>query len=372
MKYWPYEETKFSLKDNEQGVFTVSSPWLISEIQIPPGTTNFYALKDFLREPHFNDTLATALGALRQLPFLYQLPRALPFGCDEHITKLELDVSSPQTLAKELCLPNLTVFGDEWTWDGDAALVMATVREEGVYDPLSLLTVARRFHYLDCSDNKMNDLYNNVLMIPDEHAKKNALATIVRQNHYVTEQCEASLIPALNIAHSAQNDFKNFMAAERGHDKLLARSLQALGKLPHQCETTSAVQALMALLKAAATHNFVALSLSLDFFERPQFKDNDTLADVLTSASLKDAAKNLQIHKDINDSGGHECVSHHFLSFSKPLDRTYALQALRIAELVSWAIARVPYELEERVSVLASRTESLSANGAEEKIEFGD
>jgi hypothetical protein len=357
LKFWPYEEVEFELKDPSRGGFLIRTPWVISEIEIQPGSRSYRAVESYLsqgaetviRDNVLAEAMSSTMEALQSLPIAYQLPRKSGgFGSDEHRVSRPLDDSSPRVMAGSLSIADVSVFEAGWSWDEQASLELSAIPGRG-HDPLTLLSVARRFHYLDCSDNQMERVYDRVKRLPDPARRDRASALIVRQNHYVTEKCESSLQPACALAWSARAELEKFIQAEKGHDKLLAGSMRALVASPDELGPTPSAQALMAMLEACASTNFLGFCMALDFFEKPQFRDEDALAEMLRSMGKTEAAKALDIHKNINDSGEHETFSAALLAHMKPVDQAYAAQALRMAELVSSAIARIPYDLEERI-----------------------
>ncbi|MES2504016.1 MAG: hypothetical protein V4534_03975 [Myxococcota bacterium] len=346
MKFWPYEEVLFKATDLSRGQFALECPWLTSEFEVVPNSKNFQALTSHIDKPTLSPDLAELWAGLSTLPIVYHLPRLYPFGTDAHFAKEVLACESPSSCAQSLGIEADAFFEKEWTWDHDAILKMAAIGDCAFYDPITLLSIARRFHYLDCSDNKIDELYQKVASIQDIPTRKQALATLVRQNHYVTEQCQSSLEPAMDLAGSAAQDLASFMNAERGHDKLLGRSLLALNAQSPSWAALDATQALMNILRVSAEKNFLAFCINLDFFEKPQFKEKDGLAELLENSAEFTAAKSLHIHKKINDEGGHESVPLTLLTHMRPVDKVYAHQALCLAELASFAIAQIPYQLE--------------------------
>jgi hypothetical protein len=360
VRFWPYEEVEFVLTNAQAGSFAVRCPWVESEIEVEAGSQNFQTLAAYAlggldalqKRPGGMVLLSQILQALSSLPIAYQLPRKeISFGNDEHRLSASLDLQSPEVLARSLGIDALEGLAVEWSWDVDAMLELARVAHvsEDRFDPLTLLTAARRFHYLDCADNEMAKVYGALARVENPALKKQASALIVRQNHYVTEKCESSLLPAFELAQSARAHVEEFVQAERGHDLLLAGSLRALGTTPEALAPVPAVQRLMDSLKGSASTNFLAFCLALDFFEKPQFRDEDELGETLTRQGHAEAARALQVHKDINDEGEHEAVSQELLETMKPVTADYARQALRLAELVSSSISQVPHDLRKKI-----------------------
>jgi hypothetical protein len=106
---------------------------------------------------------------------------------------------------------------------------------------------------------------------------------------------------------------------------------------------------LMHVFEQTARTNFLGFCLSLDFFEKPEFKDIDSLAQALANINAEKASRALQAHKNINDHGEHEGFPRQLLEAMAPVDKDCALQALRMAELVSYYISQVPYDLNKMI-----------------------
>jgi hypothetical protein len=168
-----------------------------------------------------------------------------------------------------------------------------------------------------------------------------AVARVLRQNHYVTEQCQQALRPALFIAQQAAPFIDEFMTAERGHDKILTKALLHLGAKPDDIEVTVQTKALMALLTYMAERNFLAFAMAVDAFERNNYEEIDPMAKLLIDAGFEKSADFINLHMKINDQGGHENVAQQFLRFMAPCDRAYALEALRLMELLSVVMCSV-------------------------------
>jgi len=354
--FWPYDETVFSIKDKNKGAFKVHTPWIESEFEIPPKSQEFKALENWIQsegqpQPNYIPLISGVLSQLSHLPIAYQLPRkSLSFGKDTHKIIQAIDGNTPREVAQTFKLRYEKHFSEEWMWDHEAVLSFSTCKEKAdTYDPLSILTVGRRFHYLDCGDNKIAHIYQRVEKIKDNSERRSASALIVRQNHYVTAECQASLAPAIEIAQSQKSVIREFMNEEKGHDAILAGSLKAMGYAAEHVPLTPAVINLMSLLERCATHNFLAFCMALDFFEKPQFKNQDSLAEMLSKTGESLASRGLQAHKNINDHGEHEGFSGKLLSAMKPVTADYAVQALKMAELVSSSIAQVPHDLDDTI-----------------------
>lgn len=352
--FWPYEEVQFKAVDAAKGKFSLHTPWIASTFEVAPGSTESQALLQWIEHkentpPQYLPGLWKVLSVLQELPIAYELPRHDKiFGIDTHKNKKTFTAKTPKDFAKELGLPFSNSFTSEWSWDSDSILEFSEC-SAGLYDPLSVLSVARRFHYLDDDENKMKEIYNFVLKIKSEKERKLATAHIVRQNHFVTEKCLSSVSPALETAQSQRPLVEQFIKEEKGHDAILGVGLKAMNIKTQDLVITHAVQNLMFLLEKSGFHNFLAFCICLDFFEKPQFKDQDSLAQVLHKLGESTASRALQAHKNINDHGEHEGFSRKLLLNMKPVEKSYLIQALQMTELVSKSIIHVSHELQKLI-----------------------
>lgn len=353
--FWPYEEVEFSVVNLARGQFSLKTPWITSQFEVVPDSAESQALVQWMEHQEnisaaYLPGLWKVLAGLQSLPIAYELPRKdKNFGVDAHKNKKVFPGKSPKMFAKEIGLPFAVTFSDEWSWDSES-IEQFSECEPGKYDPLSILSVARRFHYLDDDDNKMNSIYDHIKTIQDEKARKRAAAIVVRQNHYVTEKCIGALRPATDLAQSQKGLVEQFMREEKGHDAILGSGIRAMNVKINDLPLTESVQNLMQLLEKAAFHNFLAFCICLDFFEKPQFKDQDSLAEVLGKLGEATASRALQAHKNINDHGEHEGFSRLLLVNMQPVEAPYLVQALQFAELVSKSIINVSHDLQKIIA----------------------
>ena len=154
-------------------------------------------------------------------------------------------------------------------------------------------------------------------------------------------KCEPSLAPALETAQNARTEVRGFIRAEKGHDVILERAMKALGLSPDAVPVIDPVLVLMELFKVIAERNFLAFSMVVDMFERSSYRSEDPLATLLLEGGLAKAAHQIDLHREINDSGGHENVGLGLLGSMAAVDQTYATEALRLAELATEVIHRV-------------------------------
>lgn len=334
--FWPYDEV---LIETKSGELTIKTPWLNATTRLDHFNKSLvHELSEKLSEktltfsdlPKVNDFF----GRFQQLPLTYILPQIKNGPLDKHRLK---DESLVNLNFNEL----LKIFGEDlgelkrqnFEWDQQAALEFASIN--GLIHPESLFSVARRFHVLELLSNdqgaKVFEDFKTLAL--DEY--KDKVAHIIRQNHFVTENCEQALRPALDISLSAKPAVFEFISAERGHDKILKKSLMHLGKQPEDVAVSPKTVALMAALKYIAGRNFLAFSMAIDAFERNNYEKIDPMAKLLSDKGFDKAASFINLHMKINDEGGHENVAQTFLAAMDLCDKDYALEALKLMEVLS-------------------------------------
>ncbi len=347
-RYWPYDEVKASREDGAKLV--VSAPWLTFHIDINPqdadraGRIAKKISAGQISADDLND-INWLFSSLSSYPFAYVLPRPSPFGTDQHVTSATtLNLNSPRETLAGLGLDSNVALTHDWTWDTDAALGFS--KTDAGFDPETLFSVARRFHLLnDMDNNKTAELLTFMGTLPKGSAEfRDNSALVMRQNHFITEKCEAVLSAALPLAQNAEGSIREFIQAEKGHDKILSRALHSLGADAQQVPVLDCVRVLMELFQLIATRNLLAFSMVVDIFERTSYHGNDPFAKVLQDGGEILAASQIELHRDINDSGGHENVAIGFLKDMQPVSADYAVEALRLSELLTQVIHQLSAE----------------------------
>lgn len=353
--YWPYDEVR--VEESPEGL-QIRAPWI--EVRLERTAENseeLHRLIGALRAEAFDlagaQLVADYFEPLDEHSLCYTLPTPLPEGLEGHYASetlvglsfsdlLAIAIRTSQTLDEaeknDLLLAAKTIAYD-WSWDVDAALAFAAVGAQ--VHPLSLFSVARRYHLLSLIDNDSGaELFSELSRLPDD-AFQRAARVLLRQNHYVTVKCQSALEPAVATAGRAREKVESFMREERGHDRILERALASVGVTPAEVTVNPVTRALMCSLEFAARHHFLAFAMAVDCFERRVYEDVEPLAKLLDDRGFSEAAKRLNQHKNINSSGEHHGVAREFLTEMAAVDPEYARQALRIAEAISFLMSQV-------------------------------
>lgn len=352
--YWPYDEVSLDVKT--PGQLTLKTPWMEATTSSAPfNPVHIARIRNKLHDKTLTaDDLPLVSDFFRhfhQYPLAYILPReknstsldSHALYDHSHITA-HFDENLRIILGTDFSEQEITSLLDvlprtSYEWDTDAALDFATISER--IHPESIFSIARRYHILELLTNDHgNEIFSEIKRQGNTNLI-DAVARLVRQNHYVTEQCQAALDPARTTALQASPLVEEFMAAERGHDKILRKALLHLGKQPEEVPVSIQARALMALLQYLGQRNFLAFTMAVDAFERNNYEEADPLAQLLEKGGFDKAADFVNLHMKINDSGNHENVAQQFLQFMDLCDRDYALEAMRLMELLSVVMSSV-------------------------------
>lgn len=366
-KYWPYDEVKISKDPSLVSNFFIDTPWLNLRVQIPADQINrsenfFTKLNSQSLSADDLDDINWFFTSLSKYPFSYILPRGEAYGINTHqIKNQKLPLETPAQLLNALSRDSkqneaITRVGDgrlagSWTWDMDAAISFSQTANG--LDPQSLFSITRRFHLLnDIENNKTAELLEFVQSLKGNPEKfRDASALILRQNHYVTEQCESVLRASLAIAQSAYEEIIEFIQAESGHDKILEIALSSLGIAVEKVEVLDTTKTLMEIFRFAAGKNLLAFAMITDIFERTSYRKEDPLSSVLTEGGEVVAGRQIDVHRDINDAGGHENVALEFLNDMSAVDEDYAREAMALAELATLVVHQISKQTLENLKL---------------------
>lgn len=353
--YWPYDEVSLDIQSS--GNVTLKTPWL--EATTSTQAFNETKLSQLCSKIDDKSLAAHDLGLVNDFfRFFHQYPVAYILPTEKNAPNLDTHTLLDRTLLGENFSETFErIFSSEewneqellelkkvlprmhWEWDSEAALSFASI--DGLVHPESLFSAVRRFHILELmstdSGQEIMSLLDNV---SPEHFRE-AVCRLVRQNHYVTEQCYGALKPSLALAQHAAPLIEKFMNEERGHDKILAKALSHVGVSAESVPVTVQTKALMYMLKYCATRNFLAFSMAIDAFERSNYQEIDPLAQLLLKGGFDKAAEFVNLHMKINDDGKHENIAAQFLLCMNLCDRDYALEALRLMEILSMLMCKI-------------------------------
>ncbi len=350
-KYWPYEELEMKTSG---GDVHLKTPWIELNLKLDPAMASqlqgiYNNIQQQIIKPEEALIFSQFIKQVDRYPIFYILP-LIKYG-DEHKLKDNNFVDGKiKTLVDHLCQSKeegqqgfaskedeqeimMTLKSRTSPWDHDSILKFATVDE--MYCPESVLTAVRKFHMIEVKERGgVSQVYTTVRELPDDQQQDMA-ARLIRQNHYVTSRCIEAVEPALEIAQSSKEEVEKFIKEEKGHDIIMAKAVEAAGFDAEKVEVCLNARVIMDLLKFSASRNFLAFALLIDFFERSNFSGKDPLGELLSDIGLKDSAKLVNRHMQINDMGEHDAVSLDLLKNVGLVTEPYLREALAIAELTS-------------------------------------
>lgn len=358
-RYWPYDEVELLWDESLPESIVISSPWLTVRANIDGADHQrvdrlVQKFSDQAIGLEDADDLNWFFSSFGKYPLSYLLPKERDERNDTHVVESDdLNFEDPRNLLqsllgqRSLSAEMKTALGrvaedlssKQWTWDVDSALAFSRAASGG-HDPESLFSISRRFHLLnDVECNRTGELLEYVKSLsarPELFAYASAM--VIRQNHYITEQCESVLRAALPSSQGASEEVLEFMSAEAGHDQILRKALDSLNFNKDELPVLSSVVILMEVFRAIGQRNLLAFSMVVDVFERTSYKATDPVADLLHEGGASIAAEQLEAHRHINDAGGHENVAVGFLAHMKNVSGNYGGEAIRLAELLTLVI----------------------------------
>jgi hypothetical protein len=350
--YLPYDEVTLSPGDASDRV-VLTTPWVQFEFTAEftsPGARE--ALIEDVNTRHIHEgnyfALNSILTDLSQFPIAYLLPRADLAGKPIQ-RRSSAAPQSPSALVKA-ATGREPKSPFEWQWNLDWAEKFCAVPGDVTFDPVSVFSVLRRFHLLHMSNfGKGRYLYKNLSRLGSGDPKFLPFArSILRQNHRVTELCESSLSPALDHAGESRPMLEKFIHSERGHDRLLEKSIRALGEEPAKIEVLPEVEGLMAYLKHVASTDYVAFCTMLFYFESDFVGGRNPMVEILKDSPYAAATVGLETHDKVNHEGDHENVSFELLDALGPITQEELISAVRLAETGSYLMSQVSAGLLEK------------------------
>lgn len=330
---WPYEELKVEKLGDDPRAFHFQTPWHSSVVRT---TDEGAALFDrlFLQDvtalspEHLLDGFSKALSGLIHEPYAYVLP----------------DLGAVSTLLDEVAGPAPRMARDsaeasggaDWTWDAETALALAQIPGTDFYSPLSLFSVMRRFFFLQASEtDRTRDLYASLGELSPADAR-DALAFVISQNLFVTQRCDEALSAALPRAGAGESVLMDFIASERGHDRIMEAALRELPQVsPGALDVHPSTADLMDVFTRVAQNHFLAFAFAVNLFERPHVGEVHPLTALLRKFGFVAAAEKYEQHHQINEAGDHDQVGLELIREMPPVTRKYAEKALRWGELMT-------------------------------------
>lgn len=249
---------------------------------------------------------------------------------------------------KKLQLPST------WTWNVQEVLESARI-SENTFDPLAIYTRIRLLRLRSETSAKSNfNWYNELEKLLEKNTAsfQKVSQFALRQTHYVTKQCVPSLKPAVDVFQEASGDVVAFIQEEKGHDRLVLRSLNGLGiNDPETIELLDETKMSMEALRFSAEVSPLAFACLLGIFEGNSYTDKDPLADILERSPFPEAAKGIQTHFEINRDHNHSCVGMEMAAKLGSVSYEHAVAAARMAELVVLLGNELTARIQEKIEL---------------------
>lgn len=312
LSYKPVPGLKIALLENN--FIELKAPWLIVKAEIDARSyanlkklsTNNILAEKILEEESINDVL----NNFHDYPFFYICPRSVGFPAGQ-VSETDLDQSLKKEYLDALgANSQFTCTQEDFTWVLEQAKIPGSA---SMWDPVAVISCLRIiFNKIDCSIDNVS----NLGALLERYLKYDvalfaaSIGLIIKNNYVITQKCEESLKPALDLHPALTNSVREFIREERGHDRILLASINSLPSMaqhniPHPPETDT----MMALLKKAATINAVAFLSIIGGFEGESYISHQKLYDLMRqSKSTQGAVRGLEKHDRINQLSKHNLV----------------------------------------------------------------
>jgi hypothetical protein len=303
-------------------------------------------LRDGLHDEWPKPDLQAVLQSLREFPLSYQVPRDwLLYNETERDVPLTRDYDSPRALLSAICQSNTRLTSvdvaldrNSWAWLPARFLPRARLAEH--YDPVSAVELLLEAILSDAGDRSAERNLHAVLARVGEskpEAFPRLITAVLAQSYFVTSQCLRTIAPARNYSNRARAAVSAYLKEEAGHHRLIAESLQRIGYESNPGEwlkmVTMETQALMAVLRHAALHNFLAFCACISLFEAGTYGKEDPIAALMRAYGLGHATVGIDAHFRINVEHQHGLVGAELADLLGPCSEHTVIGALRVVEL---------------------------------------
>ncbi len=331
-----------------QEKFTLSLPWVSLEIEVTSEDRHWVKVAiDNLYQDPAKEEVQKFLKFFEEYNVYYIKPRnndsllSLTPGKEKLPNKQTLDspinlihwISDPYSLSFEVELAS------EWQWDLEEIYRISAVEGSTYFDPLSIVSFlkgkmleidAQGSHYRQGLPSLLEELRKS-----DEEKFFAFMRNLIKQTHYITQHFQQYSPLSLKSFAPAAEEIRQFIAEEKGHDKLMEASLGALGASPEELDPFQEVVFLMEGFREAAELSPLAFTLMVGFFEGGNYGYSDPLADVLKASSKPKAGLGYERHFEINKSEHHNQVINNLAEKLDLQTKNQVAFATRIVELIS-------------------------------------
>jgi hypothetical protein len=332
----PFEGFDLSCTGN---TLRYSLPWISLEARLdgPDKDSVLAGVEQLMKGDYFAPQAQGFLERLKEYPISYQAPRQhLAVDAARVSARTELPCRFPADILLQV---GATHPMREWLWDFTRIQSIARLAEDA-FDPVTIVSYLSG-HRLELE--ALTDPYRRAiehkldrLRRTDEALMFELAALLIRQTHFITSNIIQSLALA-RLAHPClAESTARFMDEERGHDKLMERSLAQLGhSSPADIPVLSSTSSLVRLFDLAARHSALAYTCGIGMFEGSFYSDSDPLADLLEKSSCPGAAYGYKTHFRINQEHNHKDEVFAFAAALPMLGRDELTLGVRMFELLA-------------------------------------
>ncbi len=312
-------------------------PWLHIEAELTePDKSNILAAIEQLNSGnYFGSSAQDFLAQLSDFPASYLAPRKGDFSASQNnITLPTHDL--PGDLLKQVG-SSFTI--QTWQWDV-ADIKGISQCSEQTYDPLCIVSylIGKRLALETLTDPYRKSIEQKLtsLRSVDESLLFEMAGILIRQTHYITSNILRILAIAVDAHPALARLTEHFMDEERGHDKLMARSLESLGyQDPSAIQVLPTTKTLIDLFELAAGHSALAYVSAIGMFEGAFYPDSDPLAELLEKTSRPNSAYGYKAHFKINSEHNHKDEVFEFAAAIPMLNADDAGFGIKLFELIS-------------------------------------
>ena len=360
----PHKRCQLHWQNNERSAFRVSLPWVQIDVDVAPEDRPWVtkAIDDISKNHTDTSAAQRFLNFFQDPPIAYHTPDPEKLTThpveQTYLTPFHKRTDSPAEFLR-LTLGTCTtdpILPAYFLWDHDDILAQTHYKHSDLHDPASLLSIitGQRLQTELQSEQDRASLPNKLDKLRELSEARffQVITLIIRQTWYVAANFIHTTAPALRAIPECRDTINRFISQEVGHDKLMLRSLRALG---HPDPTTIPVlepfTLLTRLFAYAAHYSPVAFTHFVSMLQAACHTETDHIAEVISKSSLPEAAYAYRRHHEISRGRQQDNIARTIADKLPLIHRPTAQFAVRICETsahLSVAIDRALHQLVER------------------------
>ncbi|WP_432799147.1 hypothetical protein [Poriferisphaera sp. WC338] len=360
----PHKSCKLNWRNSDRSAFRLSLPWVEIDVDVQPEDRPWItkAIDDITHNHHDTSAAQRFLEFFDDHPITYSTPD--PEKLATHpiertfLIPFHRRVDAPSEFLK-LALGTCTtdpILPAYFIWDHDDILAQSRFSKSDLHDPTSLISLLIGHRLLTETESEQDrvSLPNKLDKLRELNEARffQIITLIIRQTWYVATNFLHAITPALTSFPEGREAINHFIQEEVGHDKLMLRSLRALG---HPDPTTIPVlepfTLLIRLFAYSAHYSPAALTYYVSLLEGSSYAASDPIAEIISKSSLPEAAYAYRKHHEINLKHDHKNIVYDIAEKLPLIHRPTAQFALQICETaahLSVAIDRTLHQITEK------------------------